>query len=168
MAISKSKEKTFGPSSFIPFMTVLLLIIIMILPYNIAMIGDIMPYLTLTGVYYWSVFRARRLPIWTVFILGILQDILLGSPLGMMSLLLIVVQQVIFIQGRHFLERDFVFNWFVFVMLTFGFGIASWAIASLYISEILDYLSVLGQVLMTIAFYPVITWLLGLTRKYVQ
>lgn len=168
MAISKSKEKTFGPSSFIPFMTVLLLIIIMMLPYNIGMIGDIMPYLTLIGVYYWSVFRASRLPIWTVFILGMLQDILLGSPLGMMSLLLIIVQQVIFIQGRQFLERDFVFNWFVFIMLALGFGVASWGIASLYIREILDFWSVLGQVLMTIAFYPVITWLLGLTRKYVK
>jgi rod shape-determining protein MreD len=168
MAISKSKESTIGVSSIIPFLTILFLIIIMMLPYKISVIGDIMPFLTLIGVYYWSVFRARRLPIWTVFILGMLQDILLGSPIGMMSLLLIVVQQIIFIQGRQFLERDFIFNWVVFVMLAFGFGVASWGIASLYIREILDFWNVLGQVLMTIAFYPVITLLLGLTRKYVK
>jgi rod shape-determining protein MreD len=86
MAISKNKESTIGVTSIIPFLTILFLIIIMMLPYKIAMIGDIMPFLTLIGVYYWSVFRARRLPIWIVFILGVLQDILLGSPIGMMAL----------------------------------------------------------------------------------
>ncbi|MDG1997124.1 MAG: rod shape-determining protein MreD [Emcibacteraceae bacterium] len=168
MAISKTKESTIGFSSVIPFFSILFLIIIMALPYNNSMIGDIMPFLTLIGVYYWSVFRARRLPIWTVFILGVLQDILLGSPLGMSSLLLIIVQQIIFIQGRHFLERDFVFNSVVFVMLVLGFGAASWGIASFYVTELLDYWSVLGQVLMTIAFYPVITWAFSVLRKFVK
>lgn len=127
-----------------------------------------MPFLTLIGVYYWSVFKPEFLPIWVVFILGVLQDILMGSPLGLMPLLLIVVQQFIFFQGRQFLERDFIFNWFVFVMLVIGFGIMSWGISSLYFRTLLDYWDVLGQILMTIAFYPVITWLLGLTRKFVK
>ncbi|MDG1437415.1 MAG: hypothetical protein P8P98_00465, partial [Emcibacteraceae bacterium] len=75
---------------------------------------------------------------------------------------------IIFIQGRHFLERDFVFNSVVFVMLVLGFGAASWGIASFYVTELLDYWSVLGQVLMTIAFYPVITWAFSVLRKFVK
>lgn len=168
MNISPNKEAKVGINVTVPFLTILMLIILMVLPYNIALISDIMPFLTLIAVYYWSVFKPEFLPIWVVFVLGALQDILMGSPLGLMPLLLIIVQQFIFFQGRQFLERDFIFNWVVFVMLVFGFGIASWAITSLYFRALLDYWDVLGQILMTIAFYPVITWLLGFTRKIVK
>lgn len=168
MNISPNQETNVGINAVIPFLTILMLIILMVLPYNLPLISDIMPFLTLISVYYWSVFKPEFLPIWVVFILGVLQDILMGSPLGLMPLLLIIVQQFIFIQGRQFLERDFIFNWFVFVMLVIGFGIMSWGISSLYFRAMLDYWDVLGQIFMTIAFYPVITWLLGLTKKYVK
>ena len=166
--ISQNKESSVGINVVIPFFTILFLIVIMVLPYNIPLIGDIMPFLTLIGVYYWSVFKPEYLPVSVVFVLGLLQDILLGSPLGLTSLLLVVVQQVIFFQGRQFLERDFLFNWFVFVMLVIGFGFLSWGITSLYFKVFLDYLGVIGQILLTIAFYPIITWILGWTRKMVS
>lgn len=167
MNISQNTETSFGVSSILPFLTILFLIIIMVLPYNIPLIGDIMPFLTMIGVYYWSVFKPELLPTSAVFILGLLQDVLLGSPLGLMPLLLIIVQQFIFFQGRQFLERDFIFNWFVFVMLVIGFGFLSWGIASLYFKVLLDYFGVLGQILLTIAFYPVVTWALGWVRKII-
>lgn len=163
--ISQNKESSFGIKSVLPFISILFLIIIMVLPYNMPLIGDIMPFLTLIGVYYWSVFKPELVPVSVVFVLGLLQDILLGSPFGLMSLLLVIVQQFIFSQGRQFLERDFLFNWFVFVMIVIGFGALSWAITSLYFRVFLDFVDVLGQILLTIAFYPLITWVLGLIRK---
>lgn len=165
MNISPNKDAKIGIHKIIPFLTILMLIILMVLPYNLPLISDIMPFLTLIGVYYWSVFKPEYLPIWVVFILGVLQDILMGSPLGLMPFLLIIVQQFIFFQGRQFLERDFIFNWFVFVILVIGFSSLSWGITSLYFRALLDYWDIIGQILMTIAFYPVISWLLGLTRK---
>ncbi|HPF45523.1 MAG: rod shape-determining protein MreD [Alphaproteobacteria bacterium] len=168
MSISQSNEKSFGLKSVIPFFTVVFLIILMVLPYNMPLISDIMPYLTLIGVYYWSVFKPEYMPVSVVFAIGILQDILLGSPLGLTSLLLVVVQQFIFFQGRRFLERDFLFNWFVFVMIVIGFGTLTWIIVSLYFRVFLDYIGIIGQILLTIAFYPLITWLLGNTKKMVS
>jgi rod shape-determining protein MreD len=168
MNISPNKDAKIGIHKIIPCLTILMLIILMVLPYNLPLISDIMPFLTLIGVYYWSVFKPEYLPIWVVFILGVLQDILMGSPLGLMPFLLIIVQQFIFFQGRQFLERDFIFNWFVFVILVIGFSSLSWGITSLYFRALLDYWDIIGQILMTIAFYPVISWLLGLTRKLVK
>lgn len=168
MSISQSNENSFGFKSVIPFFTVVFLIIIMVLPYNMPLIGDIMPYLTLIGVYYWSVFKPEYMPVSVVFAIGILQDILLGSPLGLTSLLLVVVQQFIFFQGRRFLERDFLFNWFVFVMIVIGFGTLTWIIVSLYFRVFLDYIGIIGQILLTIAFYPLVTWLLGIMKKTVS
>ena len=50
-------------------------------------------------------------------------------------------------------------------MIVVGFGALSWGITSLYLREYLDFVDVIGQILLTIAFYPVITWVLGLIRK---
>lgn len=166
--ISQNKESSFGVKSTLPFFTILFLIIIMVLPYNIPLIGDIMPFLTLIGVYYWSVFKPELVPVSVIFVLGLLQDILLGSPFGLMSLMLVIVQQFIFFQGRQFLERDFLFNWFVFVMIVIGFGILSWGITSLYFRLFLDFVDVIGQILLTIAFYPLVTWVLGLIKKAIE
>jgi len=168
MSISQSNEKSFGLKSVIPFFTVVFLIILMVLPYKMPLVSDIMPYLTLIGVYYWSVFKPEFMPVSAVFVIGILQDILLGSPLGLTSFLLVVVQQFIFFQGRRFLERDFLFNWFVFVMIVIGFGTLTWIIVSLYFRVFLDYIGIIGQILLTIAFYPLITWFLGITKKMVS
>jgi len=165
MNLSKTQEQSHGLKVVFPFLSILFLIVVMVLPYNIPVIGDIMPYLTLIGVYYWSVFKPEMLPVAAVFILGLVQDVLMGSPFGLMPLMLIVVQQFVFIQGRQFLERDFIFNWVIFVMLVVGFGAVYWIITSLYYREVLDYFDVFGQILLTIAFYPIITGLLRLVKK---
>ncbi len=166
--MSPTTEKSYGLKVVLPSLSILVLMIIMVLPYKSSLISDIMPFLTLIGVYYWSVFKPRMLPVVVVFILGVLQDILLGSPIGLMPLLLIVVQQFVFFQGRQFLERDFIFNWVVFVMLVMGYGLLYWAITSLYYKTLLAYLDILGQIFLTIAFYPIITWILGLIRKVIK
>jgi rod shape-determining protein MreD len=168
MKINQAKESKIGIEGIVPSLTILFFMIIMVLPYKIPIIGEVMPFLTMMGVYYWSVFKPEMLPISVVFILGIIQDVLLGSPFGLMPLLLIIIQQFIYIQGRQFLERDFIFNWFVFVMVVFGFGILSWGITSLYFRTALDFLSILAQISLTIALYPVITWLLGIVRKIIK
>ena len=90
-----------------------------------------------------------------------------NDPLSLQNINL-YIQQFIYIQGRQFLERDFIFNWFVFVMVVFGFGILSWGITSLYLRTILDFWSILAQISLTIALYPVITWLLGIVRKIIK
>ena len=165
MNLSSPQEKSVVFKAVLPFLTILFIIVLMVLPYNISILSDTMPYLTLIGVYYWCVFKPEMLPVAAVFVLGLIQDVLLGSPFGLTSLMLIGVHQFVYMQGRQFLERDFIFNWVVFIMLVVGYGVVYWVITSLYFREILDYLSIVGQILVTIAFYPVITWILGLVRR---
>ncbi|MBT5186175.1 MAG: rod shape-determining protein MreD [Kordiimonadaceae bacterium] len=165
MNISSQQEKSLGFKAVLPFLTLVVLIVLMVLPYNISILSDTMPYLTLIGVYYWCVFKPDLLPVAAVFVLGLIQDVLLGSPFGLMPLMLIGVHQFVYMQGRQFLERDFIFNWVIFIMLVVGYGVVYWAITSLYYRELLDYLSIIGQILVTIAFYPIITGILGLVRR---
>jgi rod shape-determining protein MreD len=165
MNILHKGKSSFGIKKILPFITVLFLIIIMVLPYQYKIIANTMPFLTLIGIYYWSFFKPNLLPIGAVFVLGLLQDTLLGSPFGLMSLLLIVAQQFIFFQSRHFLEKNFIFNFFIYIMLVIGFGFLSWGITSLYFGVFLDYWEVIIQILLTIALYPIIKLTLSLNNK---
>ncbi|WP_417319468.1 rod shape-determining protein MreD [Emcibacter sp.] len=159
------KKNEIGFRGLMPFLLSLLLAIITVLPYKIPYFGNLMPFLTLIAVYYWTVVRPELLPVSAVFIIGLLQDILGGGPLGMMALLLLLVRQFVLLQGRNFLERDFLFNWLIFVIISLVFGFSSWAVASIYYKTVLNYWHAVGQSLLTIAMFPVITWGFGKVRK---
>ena len=165
MNASLQEDNLFSIKFIIPFLTILFLIIMMVLPYQFKIIDNSMPFLSLIGVYYWSVFKKDLLSISAIFVLGIIQDIILGSPLGLTSLLLIIAQQFIFFQGRNFLERRFLFNFFIFILMIISFGFLSWGISSLYVSAFLGYWEVILQILLTIAFYPIIILILNLATK---
>lgn len=160
----KDKNKEIGLRWILPFLSALLLLVVMVLPFKIAYFDNLMPFLTLIAVYYWSVFKPHLMPTSAVFVIGLLQDILSGGPLGMMALLLVLVRVFVLNQGRNFLERDFLFNWLVFVVLSLVFGLANWAVASYYLRDAQNFWNTLGQSILTIAIFPAVIWLLGLIR----
>jgi len=153
-----------GLRGLLPVITTLLLLLLMQLQYRLAFLDNLFPFLSLIAVYYWCIFKPGLMPVSLVFLLGLLQDILSGGPLGMTALLFILVRIFVIRQGRRFLEREFLFNWLGFIMVSLAFGLATWVIASLYLKEMQNIWNVLGQSIMTIALFPLVVWGLGLVR----
>lgn len=148
----------------LPCISILLLIILMQLPYRISFLDNLLPFLPLAAVYYWCIFKPNLVPVSAIFMLGLLQDILSGGPLGMTALLLVLVRLFVIRQGRRFLEREFLFNWLVFFIVALVFGLATWAISSIYIRETQYIWNAVGQSMLTIAVFPAIVWGLGFLR----
>jgi len=154
-----------GERSFrgaLPFISTLVLVLLMQLQYRIFFLDNILPFLSLAGVYYWCIFKPRLMPVSAVFLLGLLQDILSGGPLGMMALLLILVRIFVVRQGSRLLEREFLFNWLVFIFVVLVFGLLTWIIASIYLKVLQDLWNAFGQSMLTIAIFPGVAW--GLNR----
>jgi len=160
--LERGAEKGFR--GLLPFVTTLGLVLLMQLQYRLSFLDDLFPFLSLVGVYYWSIFKPRLMPVSVVFLLGLLQDILSGGPIGMMALLFILVRLFVIRQGRRFLEREFLFNWLVFIMVSPAFGLATWAIASLYLKESQNIWNIFGQSILTIVIFPLVTSALGWVR----
>ncbi len=160
--LERGAEK--GLRGVLPFVTTLGLVLLMQLQYRLSFLDDLFPFLSLVGVYYWSIFKPRLMPVSVVFLLGLLQDILSGGPIGMMALLFILVRLFVIRQGRRFLEREFLFNWLVFIMVSPVFGLATWAIASLYLKESQNIWNIFGQSILTIVIFPLVTSALGWVR----
>lgn len=159
----ESKPET-GLKGILPFMSTLVLVLVMQLQYRVFFLDNLFPFLSLAAVYYWCIFKPRLMPVSAVFLLGLLQDILSGGPLGMMALLLLVVRIFVVRQSSRFLEREFLFNWLVFIMVALVFGLATWIVATIYLKEAQNLWNAFGQSMFTIAIFPVVVLLLGWVR----
>ena len=75
--------------SITPFGLSLILIVLSVLPTHIPGYMQVAPILVLISIYHWAIYRPNLLPIFAVFILGLLQDLLLGTPVGLYILVFI-------------------------------------------------------------------------------
>lgn len=143
--------------STIPGLLLLLCIFIAALPTGLPQFADVTPFLSLMAVYYWSIYRPDLMPAFVVFAAGLLQDVVGGTPVGLMALVLVLVHGVGVSQRRVFLGKSFPVEWWGFGLVTLGAGIVAWLLASLYFVYLLDPKSVAVQALLTVAVYPLVT-----------
>lgn len=71
----------------------------------------------LAGVYYWSYVRVSVMPLWLIALLGLLNDVLYGLPLGLSLLTLLMVRLVTGRMQRVFALNHIWFSWFGFGMI---------------------------------------------------
>lgn len=165
MAIVQENKAERGLRGAIPFLSSLALILVMQLQFKISFLDNMFPCLSLMAVYYWCIFKPHLMPVSVVFFLGLLQDILSGGALGMMALLLIFVRVFVVRQGSRFLEREFLFSWVVFIIVSLMYGALNWAISTAYLKDAQNIWTALGQSLLTIATYPLVVFFLGRLRQ---
>jgi rod shape-determining protein MreD len=81
------------------------------------MMADLKIPFMMMGVYYWSIYRPRLLPIWMIFMFGILIDALTMMPIGLTALILLVTQKLILYQRRYLMGQSFAILWIGFGFL---------------------------------------------------
>lgn len=150
----------------IPVLMTLMLVLLAVVPLRIPEFAPITPALTVIAVYYWGIYRPDLTPMAAIFALGIVQDTLAGTPLGLTSLVLIVVQAVVVSQRRFFHGKTFLVEWWGFMLVAPGAALLSWVLASLYFGVLVAPRPLGFQLLLTIALYPGLTWLFARTQQY--
>lgn len=115
------------------------------------------PMLAWIGVYYWSLFRPASLPYWFLFLLGIMQDLVCGLPLGLSSLLLLLLRLFI-TRGRHLITlQHFIAIWTGFAIAAFVSGVLTFVLFSAIEDdwEQVNLTRILLSSLFTFILYPV-------------
>ena len=112
------------------------------------------------AIYCWSVWRPTGLPYVTVFLIGMLEDLLRGLPLGLTPLLLLILQAVIRAQHRHLNGRTFDIFWLGFVLgprsTQSCSGWRPWRFPAGYVGPEPG----LFQLMFSVAIFPIVVWLL--------
>jgi rod shape-determining protein MreD len=149
-----------------PFVVTLSLAVLTIIPLRIPDFAPVTPALTVIAVYYWSIYRPDLLPMAAVFGVGLFQDALAGTPLGLTSLVLILVQYVVIAQRRFFHSKTFLVEWWGFLLVAPGAALVSWLLASLYFGVLVAPQPLGFQLLLSIALYPCLAWLFIRIQHY--
>lgn len=142
-----------------PFALTLAFLMAAAVPLRIPDLSPILPAVGLIAVYYWIVHRPDLMPAWAVFLLGLIQDLLGGGPLGVGPFVLLVVYAAVASQRRVFAGGGFFLLWLIFLPLAAGAFLLSWLFGSLILDQAIPLRPVFFQFLTTIAFYPCLTWI---------
>ncbi len=112
------------------------------------------PIIPLVVVFFWSIYAPDYLPSVSVFLIGILQDLLTGGPLGLWAVVYLVTQFVVMSQRAYFHGREQKVVWLGFALVAGGVSLMVWLVMSLMSGVLLPIRTLVGQMAATVLIYP--------------
>ncbi len=150
-----------------PFLLTLSLVILNVVPFNIPGFSSVVPLLPLMAIYYWAVYRSELLPAYAVFVIGMLHDIFSGSPLGVNTIVFLLVYGVVIWQHRFLFGKSFAVIWLGFGIVAAGAFVLMWALVSLWNFSVLDPHAVIFQYLLTLGVFPGLAWIFMRWQQFI-
>ena len=144
-----------------PFVLVLLLLLVTRVPFRASDMSMYVPLISLSFAFYFTLHRPRYIPIWSLFILGLVDDFLAGGVIGLTSLILVSVPALLLNQRRFFKNRSFIVTWTGFALLCLGASTIIWLVEAFRIGAPISPLPALVQMAMTLLAYPILSWIFG-------
>ena len=141
----------------LPLIVTLVLIVLCAVPYGIPGLSKVMPLLPLVSVYFWAVHRPGLTPVVGHFVLGLLQDVLVGTPIGLSAAMFVGVHAAVHYQRRFFHGKTFLVLWCFFALLMAVVLFLSYTVVAIYNVALAPISPVLLQLCLTVALYPLLT-----------
>lgn len=148
-----------------PIALTLIIVVLNVVPLRLPAYPILAPDFALMAVFYWTVHRPDLMPAWAVFIVGLLDDILTGAPLGANALVLVVVHAVIIGQHRLFRGMGFAIIWWAFSVTVPLAHLLDSLVGLAAIRAPIDPAVLAIRAVLTAAVYPVLAWLLGRAQR---
>lgn len=145
--------------SFLVQCVILILFFTSLVNFSFSMMGDVTPYFMVITIFYWAIYRPSFLqPLW-IFALGILQDLVIGYPVGVHAILYLVLHYTVKNQRTFLTGQTYFVLWMIFSMVCLVFLFVEWGFFSIVSWTLFDYHPVVSSWLLTILFYPLINWI---------
>ncbi len=123
------------------------------------------PAFLLMTVFHWAIYRPDLLSPPSIFVIGVAYDLITGGPPGVTALLLLLVRAAVLRYRRWFSDRTFPFVWGGFTLLTAVAMLGLWLTHILLGAQIADLRAVVFRTVLTIALFPVASFLLGRAQR---
>lgn len=122
------------------------------------------PFVLMVG-FYWSIYRPQVAPIWSIFLCGLMIDIVSGLPLGLNALSLTLICLIVRDQRVVLITQPFFMLWGVFALFCIAEALVKWAVFSLTIFQIASLSAVLPDIIFGVLLYPFIALFLHAIGK---
>jgi rod shape-determining protein MreD len=157
-----------GAARMLPLATTLFAALISVLPIHIPGYAALTPVFTLMAAYHWTIYRPDLLPPLALFAVGLTEDLLAGSPIGINALLLLLTRSSVLGYRRYFVNRTFPFVWTGFTLLTIVAMLGLWALHCLLNLSLFDFRTTVIRAALTIVIFPLASFLLGRAQRAVM
>ena len=144
-----------------PFVVSIILVMLSALPIHVPGYGQIAVEVGLVTVFYWAIYRPDLFPVFAAFALGLWQDILVGSPIGMHALTLLLANWAIVSQRTFFQGKAFGVIWWSFSLVAVVAAVLSWTVVCVLNMTFISPVAVFFQTLLTIGAFPFMAWFLA-------
>ena len=148
-----------------PFALTLLMLIVGTTPLHLPFFVPLGSSLAMISVYYWAIHRPELLPAPAVFAIGLIGDLMGSAPLGVGTLILLLVYAVALSQRRLFFGQPFLVVWWGFLMIAAAAMSLGWILSSIVGGGALDPKPTIFAYLMTLALYPALGDLLARAQR---
>jgi rod shape-determining protein MreD len=154
------------PNKLLPSVTTLLFAIISVVPWHIPGFAVVTPAFALMAVFHWTIYRPDLLPPVAVFVVGLLLDLLHGTPyIGISSLSLLITRSTLLSLRRFFVDLLFPVLWFAFLFVVAGVLAFEWALVSILHGAALGLGPFIFEAVLTVASFPIVSYLLARTQR---
>lgn len=150
-----------------PMLLTLVLAVLSVVPIGIPGYWAVVPAYTAMAAFYWGVFRPDLQPASALFAIGVLQDILAGTPVGLTAVVLLLIHSLATSQRRAFLGKPFVLAWLGFALIQAPVAAFAWLLASGLALRPIGGEPVLFQYLGTVTLFPVVAWIFVRVHRYI-
>jgi rod shape-determining protein MreD len=151
-----------------PFFSGVFLVFLSLLPFSISGGLFVTPAFPLMAVYFWSLYRPDLMSATAVFALGLMQDFMAGSVLGLWSFIYLVAFAFVSGQRTHLLNRISHRVWFGFGLVMTVSAVTAWLFGSIVYAEFLSPGPFLAQAALSILVYPLVGRALAVLHARLQ
>ena len=151
--------------NLVPAALGIFLVLISTIPFHIPEFGPVAPNFILMAVFFWGVHRVKFFTNVIVFFVGLLLDILVGTPPGLNAIVLVLVRTFAVSQARVFRGKPFLVLWLGFGLISLVTGAVIWALNAIYLMTLIDPLPIVFQMAMTFTVFPLLARLFALTQQ---
>ncbi len=141
-----------------PFGITLILVIVNLVPLHVPGFVRVAPILPLMAIYHWAVHKPELMPAYAVFLIGFLQDLLTGAPVGLNTMVYLIAYGTVMSQRRFLAGKSFAVIWLGFALVTLGAAAMGWLFGSILTVSLIDPKGLLFQSLLTLGLFPVLAW----------
>lgn len=154
-----------GLRAALPVGVCLFFILLMLVPWPFPHARQLLSLVVFMALCHWVVHAPDYFSMRWSFIIGFLQDVLLGQPLGISALTYLAADFFLRTQRLFFLQQSFRHFWMVFAAMAALISLAQWGVAHVFMGQGVSMSSLLLNIVTGILLFPLISVVLhGIQR----
>ena len=150
----------------VPVTIMLLLALVGSMPMGSSHAFEIFRMLNIIAIFYWTIYRPDLVPPSGLFLIGLIDDIVMGTPLGLMASVFLFAYGITLSQRQFFIRKPFYVTWLGFSIISAFCIFSIWVLVASFAGRLGVVIAPFIKYTITLLSFPSAVWLLVRIQRY--